>query len=332
MDAVTEYAYAKLNISLDVVSKMEDGYHNMLMVMQSASLCDEVRIKRTSGCGKILVSTNRPFLPRNERNIAGAAAKAFLSFTGANGWDISIDIKKRIPVCAGLGGGSSDAAAVLRGMNMLFETGLSQTELENIGKRLGSDVPYCISGGTCLASGRGDILTELPPMKKCFAVICKPNFSVSTPELFSKLNLKKIKCRPDTDGIIAALKSGNMRELGCRMYNIFEDVLPTGTDYIADIKGALYDGGALGAVMSGTGSAVFGLFDSEDNAKKAYGELKNRIMRRFCLRRSGKYRYNIQNNCRCYVYKYIASFFPPKHKPTYTFGGIRTYENQKNGK
>ena len=125
-------------------------------------------------------------------------------------------------------------------------------------------------------------------MKKCFAVICKPNFSVSTPELFSKLDLKKIKCRPDTDGIIAALKSGNMREMGCRMYNIFEDVLPTGADYIADIKGALYDGGTLGAVMSGTGSAVFGLFDSEDNAKKAYGELKNRYNETFLSETIGK--------------------------------------------
>lgn len=274
MNTITEYAYAKLNISLDVVSKMNDGYHNMLMVMQSASLRDCVVIAKTAGNGKITVNTNQSFLPKNEKNIAGIAVKAFLDYTGIFGWDIAVDIQKCIPVCAGLGGGSSDAAAVLRGLNKLFDAKLSQKVLESIGKSIGSDVPYCIAGGTRLAEGRGDIMTDIAPMKKCFVVICKPSFSVSTPELFSRLNLKKIKCRPDTRGIIKALESGDMRNICCRMYNIFEDVLPTGTEYIQDIKSTLFDKGAMGAVMSGTGSAVFGLFDNRQYAEAAFNVLR----------------------------------------------------------
>lgn len=274
MKYVNESAYAKLNISLDVVGKMDDGYHSMLMVMQSTSLCDDIDISVAEGTGKITVKTNKVFLPRDEKNIAGAAVQAFMQYMEITGWDTVINIKKRIPVCAGLGGGSSDAAAVLRGMNKLFETKLPKQTLEAIGKKLGSDVPYCVAGGTCLAEGRGEILTELVPIPKCFTVICKPSFSVSTPELFSKLNLKKIKCRPDTDGIISALANGDIKGVGCRMYNIFEDVLPNGTEYISDIKGVLYDNGAVGAVMSGTGSAVFGLFETKIQAESAYEKLK----------------------------------------------------------
>lgn len=276
MKIMTEYAYAKLNISLDVVSKMEDGYHNMLMVMQTAELHDDINIKVIKGSGAVMVKTDKPFLPKNEKNIAGAAAKVFLEFLSVTGWDIAIDIKKRIPVCAGLGGGSSDAAAVLRGLNRIFNAELSKNDLEKLGKRLGSDVPYCIAGGTRLAMGRGDVLTELTPMGEYFAVISKPAFSISTPELFSKLDLKKIRCHPDTEGIISALNSGNINKVCCRMYNIFEDVLPNGIDYIKDIKSTLYDNGAMGAVMTGTGSAVFGLFAEKQNAEKAYCELKRR--------------------------------------------------------
>ncbi len=273
MSSLIEYAYAKLNISLDVTGKMDDGYHSMLMVMQSASLCDDVKICITKGTGTVSVNTDKAFLPRDEKNLAGVAVKAFMQRTGITGWDTDVSIIKRIPVCAGLGGGSSDVAAVLRGLNVLFAAGMTQDELEDIGKAIGSDVPYCIAGGTRLAQRRGELLCDLAPLPKCYAVICKPSFSVSTPELFSKLDVKKIKCRPDTDGIVAALRAGDIKGVGRRMYNIFEDVLPKGKEYVEHIKGVLYDNNAVGAVMSGTGSAVFGLFTEKDRAQNACEQL-----------------------------------------------------------
>lgn len=267
-------AYAKLNISLDVVAKMKDGYHEMCMVMQSVSLCDDIHIQCVPGNGEIRIKTNRYYLPNDGRNIAFKAAQLFCAANAIHGYDIVINILKRIPVCAGLGGGSSDAAAVLRGLNRLFRTNLTQKDLEQLGEQLGSDVPYCVAGGTVLAQGKGEKLTELPAMPKCSVVICKPGFSVSTPELFSKIHCDKIKCRPDTDGIGQALERQNLKAVAQRVYNVFEDVLTQGSEEIAVIKSRLYDNCAIGAAMSGTGSAVFGLFDDQKFAKEAYHNLK----------------------------------------------------------
>jgi 4-diphosphocytidyl-2-C-methyl-D-erythritol kinase len=245
----------------------------MMMIMESVSLCDDIIIKTSPGEGKISVSTNKVFLPGGEKNIAGKAARVFYTSTGIAGYNTEITLKKRIPVCAGLGGGSSDGAAVLRGLNSLFNTKFTAAELEKLGTLVGSDVPYCVNGGTVLASGRGEILTKLKPMPKCDVVICKSDFSVSTPELFTRIDNIKIKQHPDTAGIIEAINAENLKEIAHRMHNVFEDALPKNRDKISDIKNTLIESGALGAVMSGTGSAVFGLFSDRLTAEKARNSL-----------------------------------------------------------
>ena len=271
---ITEKAYAKINISLDVIKKLENGWHEMCMVMQSVSLCDDVSIVTKEGSGKVTIRTDRAYIPDDKRNIGYKAAELFLREQGIADSDVEIKIHKRIPTCAGLGGGSADGAAVLRGLNRAFDTKLSITELEKLGERLGSDVPFCVSGGTSLATGLGTELKDLRPMPSCAVVICKPSFSVSTPELFGQIDCGKIKCRPDTKGILSAIEQGDIKGIGIRVYNVFEDVLGYGRDKIDGIKSVMYDLKSIGACMTGTGSAVYGLFADEDDAKKAYETLK----------------------------------------------------------
>lgn len=268
-----EKAYAKLNLSLDVLGKRDDGYHDMRMVMQTVSLCDELRLILRHD-GKINVTTDMHFLPRNERNIAYKAAEAFFKKIGRTELGVCISIKKHIPVCAGMGGGSSDGAAVLRSLNTLLGNPLSLADLEELGMTLGSDIPFCLCGGTSLASGRGEILTDLTPLSDCYIVICKPRFSVSTPALFKRLDSYGLRYHPDTTGIIAALKCKDLHGVSRRMFNVFEDVLPPTMSNIADIKSLLLDKGALGAIMTGTGSAVFGIFEDRVKAYNAKKTLK----------------------------------------------------------
>ena len=270
---ITSPAFAKVNISLDIISRMDNGYHNMRMVMQSVSLCDDVTVECVSGNG-ISVETDLSYLPSDGRNIAAKAAAAFFEHTGIRGQKTKIKIKKNIPVCAGLGGGSTDGACVLRILNEMFQTRLGSATLEKIGARVGSDIPFCVAGGTSLAEGRGDILTPLNPIPQCHAVICKPPFAFSTPELFGRIKCEKIRARPDSDGIIKTLSHGELSGTARRMYNVFEDALPRGEREIAAIKYSLLNDNALGAVMTGTGSAVFGLFDDESHACKAFDRLK----------------------------------------------------------
>ena len=274
----TSFAYAKINISIDIVSKMADGYHNLEMVMQTVSLSDEITIK----CSKGLISTEKnevtvdaglPYIPSDEGNIAVKAALAFFEHTGIPGYHTDIKVDKKIPVSAGLGGGSADAACVLRMLDKMFYTGLGREALEKLGSTIGSDVPFCIDGGTQLAQGRGDILTNLPSIPKCCIVICKPPFYCSTPELFGRVKCEKIRARPDTNGLIKALDEGDLGGIARRMYNVFEDVLPHGKSDIEDIKGALLDNGALGTVMTGSGPAVFGIFNDVLSAQNAYEQL-----------------------------------------------------------
>ena len=240
----------------------------MSMVMQTVSLCDDLEIAMRND-GVIKVGTNLRYLPCDERNIAYKAAKAFFASTGKDSGGADITIIKHIPVCAGMGGGSSDGAAVLRALNSLSGKPLSCNELEDLGSHLGSDIPFCIAGGTALASGKGEILIDLTPFPDCFFVIVKPNFSVSTPELFSKIDLNTLKYHPDTQGIVSSLEKSDLNGICRRMYNVFEGVLPQKPDDIPAIKKALMDCGAVNALMTGTGSAVFGIFDNENRAKAA---------------------------------------------------------------
>ena len=260
-------AYAKLNLTLDILRKREDGYHDLQMVMQSIDLADTLTVTPAEGAGKM--STTLSYLPADGRNLAQMAARAFREHTGT-GPEVDVFIEKRIPVCAGMAGGSSDGAAVLRAMNTLSGVNLPLTELAMIGAQVGSDVPYCVLGGTALAEGRGEILTPLPPLPACHVVVCKPAFPISTPQLFSRVDVRRITNRPDTAGLMDALAAGDLNGVARRMYNVFEDVLePRRRHEIDAIKAVLIDCGALGATMTGSGPTVFGLFDDPTAAKAA---------------------------------------------------------------
>lgn len=277
-------AHAKLNLSLDVLSRREDGYHDLCMVMQTVELSDEITLTEEAQAG-VRVRTDLRYLPGDDRNLAAVAARKFWEATGCQGKGLSIQIQKFIPVCAGMGGGSADAAAVLRALNDLSGLHLPVERLAQIGEQVGSDVPYCVLGGTALAEGKGERLTPLPALPDCHILICKPSFPISTPELFSCIDCRKIRCRPDTDGIVAALKAGDLAGVARRLYNVFEDVLTDrrGAE-IAGIKNEMIAGGALGAAMSGTGPTVFGIFDSESKAQSAYQTLKSQYPDTFLTR------------------------------------------------
>lgn len=279
MRTITEKAYAKLNLSLDVTGRREDGYHELVMLMQTVSLCDELRL-RFRDDGKLCASSNLRFIPGDERNLAVRAALRYLETVGESGQGLQIDIRKEIPVGAGMAGGSADAAAVLRGLNRLYGNRLNRAELERLAQQIGSDVAFCVAGGTALAKGRGELLTELRPMPDCAFVLCKPGFSISTPELFQKLDSAPVRIHPDTAGLLAAVEAGDLRALCRRMYNVFEDIDDRRMRAVSEIKGRLLDHRALGAIMTGTGSAVFGVFERAEDAEAACGALKKEY--KFC--------------------------------------------------
>jgi 4-diphosphocytidyl-2-C-methyl-D-erythritol kinase len=279
MKETVERAWAKLNLSLDVTGRREDDYHDLAMLMQTVSLSDELRI-RFRDDGKVCASSNLRFIPGDERNLAVRAALRFFEALGRPGQGLQIDIRKEIPVGAGMAGGSADAAAVLRGLNRLLDRPFTRAELETLAQKVGSDVPYCVAGGTALAQGRGEILRDLAPMPDCAFVLCKPGFSISTPELFQKLDAAPVRHHPDTAGLLAAVEAGDLRSLCRRMYNVFEDVDDRRLRTVAEIKGRLLDYRALGAIMTGTGSAVFGVFERMEDAERACTALKREY--KFC--------------------------------------------------
>lgn len=276
-----ERAYAKLNLSLDVLGKGPNGYHDMRMVMQSVEFGDDIDIELTDGAFSI--DPGQSYLPADGRNLAMKAARLFLEGTGLGA---SIRIVKRSPVCAGMGGGSSDAAAVLRALNRLTKAGRTEAELCALAEALGSDVPFCVAGGTQLAEGRGEILRPLAPLPDCAIVIAKPAFSISTPVLFAEIDARRSRMRPDTAGLCEALEEGSLEGVSRRLYNVFEDVLPRKWAEVFAIKSELLSGGALGAAMTGTGSAVFGLFDSETAAQSCYETLRARCAECYLTRPS----------------------------------------------
>jgi 4-diphosphocytidyl-2-C-methyl-D-erythritol kinase len=269
MRETKEAAYAKLNLTLDSLGLREDGFHELNMVMQSVSLRDEVTLTLTEEEG-IRLSTEWGFLPTDGRNTAVSAARVFAEAADVNLDGLRIHLDKHIPVCAGTAGGSSDGAAVLRGLNRLFGTGFSIEELAKLGEQVGSDVPYCVIGGTMLAQGRGEILTPLPELPPCHIVMCKPAFAISTGELFHHLDTVRLRCRPDTDGVISALEQGDLAGVARRMYNVFSDALPANrASVVSDIQNTLIQEGALGACLSGTGPTVFGIFEDRTRAEQA---------------------------------------------------------------
>ena len=266
---VTENAYAKLNLTLEVGAKRPDGYHDLTSVMTSASLYDTVAVEKSD---TITLQCDRSDLPRDSRNLAVRAAQAFFREMEIEG-GAAIDLKKRIPSEAGLGGGSSDAAAVLRALRTLYAPELSWERLEAIGAQVGSDVPYCVRGGTALAQGRGEKLMSLPSMPLCWYVIVKPKESHSTVEMYAAIDQRHPSYRATTEAVMAALAAGDLTSIAANVTNTFSGVLPADTQIFA-IERQLRDMGALNAMMSGSGSAVFGIFAEEAAAKAAYDALK----------------------------------------------------------
>lgn len=266
-------ALAKINLGLDVVRRREDGYHEVRMIMQTIHLYDRLDIKRTKESG-IQIQTNLSFLPVNENNLIYKAAKLLMDeFSITDG--VSVKLDKRIPVAAGMAGGSTDAAAMLFGMNRLFSLGLTKRQLMERGVQIGADVPYCIMRGTALAEGIGEELSQLPPMVKCPVLIAKPSISVSTKFVYQNLKLDDTTVHPDIDLLIEDIKAKNLYDIAAHMGNVLETVTIPNYPVIDEIKNHMLSHGAVGAMMSGSGPTVFGLFDDEAAAKKAYKAMRN---------------------------------------------------------
>lgn len=283
MNELTLTAPAKLNLTLDVLRRREDGYHDLKMTMISVDLCDTLTVRLRSD-GRILVRVPGTNLPEGEDNLAGKAARVFFDELGQSP-GVEIAIEKRIPAQAGMAGGSSDAAAVLRALQALLRPELTGRQLERMGERIGSDVPYCVRGGTALAEGRGEKLTDWPEMPLCHIVACKPDFGLSTPELFARVRVGGLRGRPDHEAMYSALLGGDLRAVAGALANVFEEVLtPREAETIQDIKARLRRCGAENALMTGSGPTVFGLFQSPEAARRAADTLRGPYPRTFLTR------------------------------------------------
>lgn len=269
---LTELAPAKLNLTLEVGEKRSDGYHEVQSVMSCAALYDEVTLESGTS-GGISMTCDCPGLPLDDTNLCLRAAKLFFKKTGIPCDGLHIDLTKRIPMQSGLGGGSADAAAVLRGLRKLYRPEMMIKDLERMAAELGSDVPFCVRSVTAMVRGRGEQLLKLPKLPLCWFVICKPEFSFSTAEMYAKLDEKEPVSSIDTLGLIKALEYQDMQEISDRLGNCFEEVLEERSEIFA-IKKRLLALGARNACMSGSGSAVYGLFTQEDEAKAAAAELQ----------------------------------------------------------
>ena len=257
-------AMAKINLALDVIERLDNGYHNLEMIMQSVTLADTIQIRKTFG-NDITLSTNMHWLPIDEKNLVYKAAD-FLKREYKIKYGMDIYINKKIPMCAGLAGDSTDCAATLVGIRNLFGLKVSNNKLLEIGKEFGADVPFCIKRGTYLAEGIGEKLSPLPQMPHCYILIVKPSVSISTGEIFQSLDLSKIKERPDIEKLTYYLKNQNIEGIATNLCNVLEIVSIQKYPIIKDIKESMLESGALGSLMSGSGSAVFGIYKSKKQA------------------------------------------------------------------
>ncbi len=269
-------ALAKINLGLDVLGRRENGYHDVRMVMQSVYLYDNVRLEAREEPG-IELSSNLYYLPDDSGNIAYKAAQMMIEEFHLEG-GVRITLDKHIPVAAGMAGGSSNAAAVLFGMNRLFGLELTRQELMERGVQLGADVPYCILRGTVLAEGIGEKLTVLPSIPKCAVLIAKPPVSVSTRVVYEALDSKEIVKHPDIDGLIRALEEGSLKHAAACMGNVLEDVTIPKYPVIREIKQEMMEAGALNAMMSGSGPTVFGLFENKIKARNAQERIRRKAL------------------------------------------------------
>ena len=272
MDTIDLKALAKINIGLDVTGIRDDGYHEVRMIMQTVNLFDKVSLKKQPK-GQVTMSTNLKYLPVDGDNLCIKAANLLIEeFHIPSG--IHIDLEKHIPVAAGMAGGSTDAAAVLFGMNKIFNLKLSTVQLMERGVKLGADVPYCLMRGTALAEGIGEKLTKIHPMVKCPVLIAKPGISVSTKQVYEALDAKFENVNhPDIDQLIKDIENQDLYAICNHMGNVLEEVTIPLHPIIDDIKKNMMENGAVGAMMSGSGPTVFGFFDDNKKAKKAKEEL-----------------------------------------------------------
>ncbi len=273
MNSVTVKAYAKINLGLDVIRKRHDGYHDVSMIMQTIGLHDTINIRKTD-FQSVTIRSNLYYLPTDRRNLVYKAVELFSSkHPIRNG--LNININKRIPVAAGLAGGSADAAATLKGLNKLFQTDLSLEELMKLGVKLGADVPYCLLMGTALSEGIGEILSPLAPIPDCSILLVKPGVSVSTKHVYENLRLDEDIKHPDITAMLGALKDNSIYTLAPLMDNILESITIKEYPIIGEIKEKMKERNALAALMSGSGPTVFGIFDNQHKAEKAYRYFKS---------------------------------------------------------
>ncbi len=264
MDKITRKAYAKINLGLDVLRRREDGYHEVRMIMQSVGLYDTLAFTRREETG-IVVVTDKEELPGDESNLIYKAAK-LLTETYGIGQGVHIALEKRIPMAAGMAGGSTDAAAVFHGMNEMFSLGLSMEEMCVLAVKIGADVPYCIKGGTALAEGIGEVLSDLPGMPGCFLLIAKPDIDVSTKFVYENLHADRLEYHPDIDGMMDALGNKDLGGVAARLGNVLETVTAKKYPQVEEIKAFMKARGALNALMSGSGPTVFGIYDTKERA------------------------------------------------------------------
>ena len=265
-------APAKVNLALDILDTRPDGYHDMKMVMQTISLCDTVSVEETAAGFEL--HTDGDFIPAGKKTLEQRAAEAFFEAAGLPMPGLRVTLEKVTPAYAGLGGGSADVAALLRILRDTYAPELSTEELERIGFTVGSDMPFCIHGGTCLAEGRGEVLTDLPPLPDCWFVLCKPDFGIPTPSLFARVDGGELVHRPDIAGMELALEAGDLAGVAAQLGNVFEEVLPEEYNEVFTIKKRLLELGALNAAMSGSGPTVFGIFAEQETARSAAAVLK----------------------------------------------------------
>ncbi|WP_040953032.1 4-(cytidine 5'-diphospho)-2-C-methyl-D-erythritol kinase [Gorillibacterium massiliense] len=269
---VWEKAPAKINLSLDVLYKRPDGYHEVEMVMTMVDLADRLEMHELTR-DTIILSSQAGYIPLDEKNLAFQAAKLIKEHYGVEK-GVYIHLDKKIPVAAGLAGGSSDAAATLRGLNRLWKLGASQEELMKLGARLGSDIPFCIAGGTAVARGRGEQLTRISAPPQCWVVLAKPPINVSTSDVYGRLRAAEIPKHPDTDAVLEAIRNGDFQSLCGSLGNVLEDVTLSLYPEVERLKDVMLKLGAEGVLMSGSGPTVFGLVAKQKKAERIYNGLR----------------------------------------------------------
>lgn len=269
---VLEKASAKINLALDVLHKRDDGFHQVEMVMTMVDLADRIELQEMPN-DKITLSSQSGYIPLDEKNLAYQAAKLIKGHYQVH-QGVHIHIDKKIPIAAGLAGGSSDAAATLRGLNRLWNLGSSAEELQKLGAMLGSDVPFCITGGTALATGRGELLQAIESPPPCWVILAKPPINVSTADIYGKLNAKQIKVHPSTAVVLEAIRTKNLDKLCHAMGNVLEEVTFTIHPVVHQLKKCMENLGAEGVLMSGSGPTVFGIVSKEVKAKRIYNGLR----------------------------------------------------------